>query len=124
MCGWVERVLRSARRPLSRFLSCRDIRNRGQENGVRSDSLWRAVLGVEQTVIEDVEFDEDEGHIVASVRPVARRRGRCGRCGRPARGYDQGRGERRRWRSLDLGTIVTWLEAEVPRVKCREHGVV
>jgi hypothetical protein len=27
---------------------------------VRADSLWRAVLGVEQTVVEDVWFDEDE----------------------------------------------------------------
>ena len=91
---------------------------------MREDSVWRAVFGVEKTVIEDVEFDEDEDHIVASVRPVARQRGRCGRCQRPSRGYDQGRGERRRWRGLDLGTVVTWLEAEVPRVECRVHGVV
>ena len=91
---------------------------------MRADSLWRGVFGVEKTIIEDVVFDEDEGHIVASVRPAARQRSRCGRCRRRCRGYDQGRGERRRWRALDLGTIVTWLEAEVPRVECREHGVV
>lgn len=91
---------------------------------MRGNSLWRAAFGVEKTVIEDVDYDEDENVIVASVRPVARQRGRCGRCRRRCRGYNQGRGERRRWRCLDLGTVQTWLEAETPRVRCGEHGVV
>ena len=54
--------------------------------------------------MEDVEFDEDEQLLVASVRPHARGRGRCGRCGRRAPAYDRGEG-RRRWRALDLGTV-------------------
>jgi transposase len=91
---------------------------------VRADSLWRAVLGVEKTVIEDVWFDEDEQVVVVSVRPVARLRGRCGRCRRRCPGYDQGRGEPRRWRGLDLGTVQVFVEAESVRVTCREHGVV
>ncbi len=78
-------------------------------------------LGVEKTVVEDVEFDEDEGVVVVSVRPVARQRGRCGR---RCRGYDQGRGQRRRWRALDLGVIQAFLEADSPRVSCPQHGVV
>jgi transposase len=32
--------------------------------------------------------------------------------------------ERRRWRALDLGTVQVVLEADAPRVFCREHGVV
>ncbi len=44
---------------------------------MRENSLWRGVFGVEKTIIEDVVFDEDEGHIVASVRPTARQRSRC-----------------------------------------------
>lgn len=91
---------------------------------MRGDSLWRAVLGLEKTVIEDVWFEEAEQVVVAAVRPVARQRGRCGRCRRRCRGYDQGRGERRRWRGLDLGTIQTWLEADSVRVECPVHGVV
>lgn len=90
---------------------------------MRANSLWRAVLGVENTVIEDVEFGQDRAEIVVTVRPVARARGRCGRCERPAQGYDRGRG-RRRWRALDLGTVIAFIEAEAPRVRCREHGVV
>jgi transposase len=35
-----------------------------------------------------------------------------------------GRGGRRRWRALDLGTVRAELEAAAPRVACPEHGVV
>ena len=84
-------------------------------------TLWRAVVGVEKTVVEDIEFDEDEQLLVAHVRPWKRARGRCGRCGRRSPAYDRGEG-RRRWRALDLGTIQAVLEADAPRVRCLEHG--
>jgi transposase len=31
---------------------------------------------------------------------------------------------RRRWRALDLGTTFAYVEADAPRVTCRDHGVV
>jgi transposase len=88
---------------------------------VRNASLWRALLGVQKTIIEGVEFEEDGQRLVAHVRPGKRARGRCGRCGRGSPGYDAGEG-RRQWRTLDLGTIEVVLEAEAPRVNCPEHG--
>jgi transposase len=88
---------------------------------VRDASLWRALLGVEKTVIEDVEHDIDAGVLIVHVRPQRPRQGRCGACGRRAAWYDQGEG-RRRWRSLDLGTVPVFLEADAPRVNCRAHG--
>jgi transposase len=90
---------------------------------VRDVSLWRSLLGVENTVIERIEFDEDAEQLVAHVRPTKRQRNRCGLCGRRSPGYDLGAG-RRRWRALDLGTVRTVIEADAPRVACREHGVV
>jgi len=90
---------------------------------VRDVSLWRALLGVEKMVIELVEFDEDAEQLVAHVRPTSRARSRCGICGRRSPGYDTGEG-RRRWRSLDLGTMRAVLEADAPRVRCPQHGVV
>ena len=90
---------------------------------MRDVSLWRALLGVEKTVIERVEFDEDAELLVAHVRPTGRARSRCGVCGRRRPGYDPGEG-RRRWRSLDLGTMRAVLEADAPRVRCPQHGVV
>ena len=86
-------------------------------------TLWRALLGVENTVVEHVEFDEDGQAIIARVRPFARVDGRCGRCGRRCPRYDGGDGVRR-WRSLDAGTMKVWLEAEAPRVSCPDDGVV
>lgn len=90
---------------------------------MRDVSLWRYLLGVDKTVVERVEFDEDEEVLVAHVRPVARQRHRCGVCRRRCAGYDSGSG-RRRWRSLDVGTVRVMLEADSSRVRCSVHGVV
>jgi len=88
---------------------------------VRNATLWRALLGVEKTVIESVEFDEDDVVLLVAVRPQRPARGRCGVCHQRAAWYDRGEG-RRRWRALDLGTIPVWLEADAPRVNCPVHG--
>ena len=88
---------------------------------MRNATLWRALLGVEKAVIESVEYDEDEQLLVAAVRPTRRRSSLCGQCQRRSPWYDRGEG-RRRWRALDLGTIPVYLEADAPRVNCREHG--
>lgn len=85
--------------------------------------IWRQLLGLDdRTVLEDVELDDDAGIVVAHVRPKSRWRRRCGRCGRRSPAYDHGEG-RRRWRGLDLGTVKVLLEADAPRVSCRDHGV-
>jgi transposase len=85
-------------------------------------SLWRGLLGLAHTAIENVTKDVD-GALVFHVRPMARQRGRCGRCRRPCPGYDAGSG-RRRWRTLDHGIVMAFVEADVPRVRCPVHGVV
>ena len=74
------------------------------------------------TVVESVELGEDDA-IVVAVRPRSSQRGRCPHCRRRCPGYDLGEG-RRRWRALDLGTTVCFLEADAPRVECIQHGVV
>jgi transposase len=90
---------------------------------VRSARLWKRLLGVEHTVIEQILYDEDAQAVVALVRPTRSRRRRCGVCARRCPGYDQGEG-RRRWRALDLGVTQAFLEADAPRVACSQHGVV
>lgn len=37
---------------------------------MQNASLWRTVLGVENTVVEDIEFNDDTQAIVAHVRPA------------------------------------------------------
>lgn len=86
-------------------------------------SIWRRLLGLDdRTVLEDVTFDEDAAAVVAHVRPKSKFKRRCGKCGKRCPGYDAGEG-RRRWRSLDLGVVKVWLEADAPRVDCPRHGV-
>jgi transposase len=74
-------------------------------------------------VIEQVEFDDEEGLVICHVRPVKAEARRCGICRRRCGRYDGGSG-RRRWRALDLGTVCAVLEAGAPRVRCPDHGVV
>jgi len=80
------------------------------------------LLGLQGAVVEDV-WVGDEGELVVAVRPKSRERDRCGVCRRRSPGFDLGEG-RRRWRALDLGTTFAYVEAEMPRVSCRKHGVV
>ena len=88
---------------------------------MRNARIWQRLLGVEQTVVEGVEFDDAAGVLVAHVRPRKGARRRCGRCGWRARWHDRGEG-RRRWRGLDCGVVQVWLEADAPRVYCPQHG--
>ncbi|MFI5898561.1 ISL3 family transposase [Actinoplanes sp. NPDC051513] len=89
---------------------------------MRNARVWAGLLGLQKTVVERVELDE-QGVIVAAVRPARGQRRRCGICRRRCPGYDQGTG-RRRWRALDLGTTRAYVEADAPRVSCPQHGVV
>ena len=90
---------------------------------MRHTSVWQRLLGLTRTVVEGVDLDEAKGVLVVAVRPTKGAARRCGRCGRRCGRYDRGEG-RRRWRSLDVGELRCYLEADVPRVRCRSHGVV
>ncbi len=79
------------------------------------------LLGIERAVVEDVCVELET--IVVSVRPRSREKHRCGVCGRRCPREDCGEG-RRRWRALDLGTTLAFVEADAPRVRCKHHRVV
>ena len=84
--------------------------------------VWARLAGLQRAVVERV-WIGSEGELVLSARPVWRERDRCGVCRRRSPGFDLGEG-RRRWRALDLGTMLAFVEADAPRVSCRRHGVV
>ncbi|MGC1909058.1 MAG: ISL3 family transposase [Candidatus Dormiibacterota bacterium] len=90
---------------------------------MRHTRVWAKGMGLAGAVVEKVELESETNTLVVSVRVGWPDRDRCGICRRRAPGFDLGRG-RRRWRALDLGTAVTELEADSPRVSCPEHGVV
>lgn len=87
---------------------------------MRNSTVFRDLLGVENTVVEGICAVGSE--VVISVRPLAAQRRRCGVCERKSRPFDSG-GGRRRWRTMDLGIKKCYLEAGAPRVRCRDHGV-
>jgi len=87
------------------------------------NSVWKRLLGVERVVVESWDFDEAADALVVRVRAKKRDRLRCPICHLRCARYDGG-GGLRRWRALDLGTVQTYLEAEAPRVSCKEHGVI
>jgi transposase len=89
---------------------------------VRGIRVWARLLGLRRAVVEDV-WVGDEREVIVAVRPTWRERDRCGICRRRSPGFDLGEG-RRRWRALDLGTAMAFVEADAPRVTCRQHGVV
>jgi transposase len=89
---------------------------------VRGIRVWGRLLGLQHSVIEAVRIGAG-GELVLAVRPDWRERDRCGVCRRRCPRYDLGHG-RRRWRSLDVGTTIVFLEAWAPGVRCPEHGVV
>lgn len=89
---------------------------------MRTKRVWARLLGLGGAVVEQVNFG-DEGEVVVAARPRWHQLDRCGICRRRCPGFDLGEG-RRRWRALDLGTTLAYVEAEAPRVACREHGVV
>ena len=89
---------------------------------MREARAWHVVMGVANTVVEGIAFDEDAEVPVVHVPPTASRRHRCGTCRRPSPAFDHG-AVRRRWRALDLGTVQAFVEADAPGVTCRMHEV-
>lgn len=85
--------------------------------------LWARAVGVDRrVVIEGVDVDENDDSIVVSCRLRKNAKLRCGVCERRSGRYDHGEG-RRRWRALDAGATKVFIEADAPRVCCRDHGV-
>ena len=88
---------------------------------MRVSSVLRRLLGIEDAVVERVELVS--GGVVTHMRVGARQRLRCSRCRKRCAKHDNGQG-RRRWRTLDMGSTRSFIEADAPRVRCDEHGVV
>lgn len=82
--------------------------------------LYEQILGIQKPwQVERVDLQLEQGEVLVHVRG-SRDVERCSECGRRSTRYDS---TERRWRHLDTCQFRTILVAEVPRVKCDEHGV-
>jgi transposase len=92
---------------------------------MRSAKVFPGELGAERAVMQDRVFaplPTGQQAYVVRVRPTQKEQSSCAVCSHRYPGYDRGDGLRR-WRAMDLGMYMTWVETEVPRGSCRCHGV-
>lgn len=89
---------------------------------MRDKDLYAQILGIKSPwQVSGVELDLSEGEVTVHVERQSRAKSCCPSCGKESPGYDS---RPRRWRHLDTCQYKTILAADVPRVECKEHGVV
>ncbi len=89
--------------------------------------LMKKVLNVKGIKVKGVElYDDEQGvkHLKINVVPTKKEMGKCSVCHKKCPGYDKGNGNPKVWRGLDFGGIIVEIEYNVPRVECKEHGIV
>lgn len=88
---------------------------------MRDIDLYGQILGVKSPwKVTDVALRLEAGEVEVSVGYEPEAALTCPHCGSAARRHDT---RRRRWRHLPTCQYRTILAAEVPRVRCEEHGV-
>lgn len=89
---------------------------------MRDKDLYAQILGIKSPwQVSGVELDLSKGEVTVHVERESRAKSCCPSCGKESPGYDS---RPRRWRHLDTCQYKTILAADVPRVECKEHGVV
>jgi transposase len=89
---------------------------------MRDRELYAQILGIhEPWEVHDVALRLEDGEVDVFVSRSRRAALQCSACGRECPGYDT---LERRWRHLDTCQYRTILIANLPRVKCKEHGIV
>lgn len=89
---------------------------------MRDTDLYGQILGIESPwEVTGVELRLDAGEVEVFVSRGKDESCRCPECGCAASRQDS---RRRRWRHLPTCQYRTILTADVPRVRCAEHGVL
>jgi transposase len=84
--------------------------------------LYAAILGIRSPwLVTRVELDAKSEQVSVLIEAQAGSTFECPTCSKVSPGYDT---RRRSWRHLDTCQFKTILVAEVPRVRCAEHGVL
>ena len=93
-----------------------------------ASSVWDEVLDTEHAVVTRTYIERwprrdrpDEKVLIVVVEPDRAHQRRCPECGRRCRAVET---DVRRWRTLDVHGKRCFLESEIPRVDCPEHGKI
>ena len=90
---------------------------------MHTKDVIQSLVGTKKMVVKDFFLEAETNAFVIAARPTKTEQCRCSRCHCKAKYYDGGRGARR-WRTLDIGSSKTFVEASAPRVCWKKHGVV
>jgi len=89
---------------------------------MRDIDVFTKLLSLDRPwVVDQVVLDPDDHTIGIFLRHRSNARFRCPECSAVLPLYDHV--ALRRWRHLDHGSWMTWLQARIPRVSCLFHGV-
>jgi len=94
---------------------------------MKTQQFIKTLIGCEKIkVLDFVEENDpyDEGKVfIAKVALHQSEQYKCPVCGVKCAKYDFQKNRTKRWRSLDMGKKKFFIECEVPRCRCPEHGV-
>ncbi len=87
---------------------------------MRDTDLYAQILGVQSPwSVDCVDFLKENKEVRITIS-LSKAGYCCPTCGKQCTGYDS---KRRRWRHLDTCQYATFIEADVPRIECKEHGI-
>jgi transposase len=87
---------------------------------MRDTDLYAQILGVQSPwSVDCVDFLKESKEVRITVS-LDKSGYACPVCGKPCSGYDS---SKRRWRHLDTCQYATFIESDVPRIECEEHGI-
>lgn len=85
--------------------------------------LFQEILGLKNPwFVSSVKRNFEEKELILSVSYPPVKTAPCPKCGEESPIYDYPK--ERRWRHLDTMQFMTFIEAKVPRVKCKEHKIL
>jgi transposase len=88
---------------------------------MQDKELYEKLLGLNAPwKVESVDLRVDQSKVTVVLAHERLARFACPECGIECPTYDH---RRREWRHLDTCDFITMVQADVPRVECREHGV-
>ncbi len=88
---------------------------------MQDKELYERILGLKTPwKVEKIDLRMDESKVTVVLKHEPEARFPCPVCGQECPTYDH---RHRQWRHLDTCDLLTMIEADVPRVQCREHGV-
>jgi transposase len=89
---------------------------------MQDKELYQKLLGLRSPwLVSDVDLRMEESIVTVWVDHTPQSTFPCPKCGLECPTYDH---RRREWRHLDTCGFITMIEGDIPRIQCKEHGVL